>query len=161
MSSIARPAARDAAASAYRFFALPRRRRPRRPSWIAFAIAKDPLGVTTALSRLGQPVAAAVIGDEAAAAQRLWRPMPFAWDYGVLFLVGLLAGAFISSVMTGTFRIEFVPRFWRERFGPWSLSALRAPSSAARRSCTGRGSREVARPLGECSWRCRVGCFSS
>ncbi len=87
-------------------------------SWIAFAIAKDPLGVTTALSRVGQPVAAAVIGDSAAASNAYWAPMPFAWDYGVSFLVGIPLGAFVSSVVAGTFRIEVVPRFWRERFGP-------------------------------------------
>ena len=119
MSSFARPVVRDSVAT---------RRIDFSPylvgvglgvlSWIAFAIAKDPLGVTTALSRVGQPVAAAVIGEEAAATNAYWAPMPFAWDYGVLFLVGILAGAFVSSVMTGTFRIEFVPRFWRERFGP-------------------------------------------
>jgi uncharacterized protein len=93
-------------------------------SWIAFAVAKDPLGVTTALSRVGQPVAAAVIGRQAAASNAYWAPMPFAWDYGVLFLVGLLVGAFVASLMTGTFRIELVPRFWLERFGPSVLKRM-------------------------------------
>ncbi len=87
-------------------------------SWAAFAVAKDPLGVTTALSRVGQPVAATFLGAEAVAKNAYWSPMPFAWDYGVLFLVGLMAGAFASSLATRTFRLEFVPRFWRERFGP-------------------------------------------
>ncbi len=87
-------------------------------SWIAFAIARDPLGVTTALSRVGQPVAAALIGEHAATTNAYWAPMPFAWDYGVFFLVGIPLGAFVSSVAAGTFRIEVVPRFWRERFGP-------------------------------------------
>ncbi len=86
-------------------------------SWIAFAIARDPLGVTTALSRVGQPVAAALIGEHAATTNAYWAPMPFAWDYGVFFLVGIPLGAFVSSVVAGTFRIEVVPRFWRERFG--------------------------------------------
>ncbi len=43
--------------------------------------------------------------------------MPFSWDYGVLFLVGTMAGALVSSLVAGTFRIEVVPRFWEERFG--------------------------------------------
>lgn len=86
--------------------------------WIAFAIAKDPLGVTTALSRVGQPVAAPLLGADVVARNAYWSPMPFAWDYGVLFLVGMLGGAFACSLATGTFRFEMVPRFWRERFGP-------------------------------------------
>jgi uncharacterized protein len=86
-------------------------------SWIAFAVAKDPLGVTTALSRVAAPIASPLIGAEAVATNSYWSTMPFAWDYGVLFLVGTMAGALALSLMTGTFQIEFMPRFWKERFG--------------------------------------------
>jgi uncharacterized protein len=86
-------------------------------SWIAFAVAKEPLGVTTALSRVGQPVAALFVGPKAAANNPYWGPMPFSWDYSMLFLAGLMAGALVSSLASGTFRIEAVPRFWRKRFG--------------------------------------------
>jgi uncharacterized protein len=85
--------------------------------WIAFALAKEPLGVTTALSRVGQPAAALFLGADAVARNAYWGPMPFAWDYSVLFLVGIMAGAFACSLATRTFRFEFVPRFWRDRFG--------------------------------------------
>ena len=86
-------------------------------SWVAFAVAKEPLGVTTALSRSAAPVAALVLGPDVVAQNPYWAPMPFSWDYGVLFLVGLMGGAFISSLVAGTFHLEAVPRFWRERFG--------------------------------------------
>lgn len=86
-------------------------------SWVAFAVAKEPLGVTTALSRVGQPVAALFVGSEAAARNPYWAPMPFSWDYSMLFLVGLMAGALVSSLAARTFRVEAVPRFWRARFG--------------------------------------------
>lgn len=95
-------------------------------SWIAFAAAKDPLGVTTAMSRVAQPIAAIFIGPEAAAKNAYWAPMPFSWDYGVLFLVGALGGALFGSLMAGTFRIELVPRFWRERFGGSFLKRFEA-----------------------------------
>jgi uncharacterized membrane protein YedE/YeeE len=86
-------------------------------SWIAFAIAKEPLGITTALSRVAAPVAATFLGADAVAKNNYWNAMPFSWDYSVLFLVGIMAGAFVSSLVTGTFHFEIVPRFWRERFG--------------------------------------------
>ena len=86
-------------------------------SWAAFAIAKEPLGITTALSRAGAPVAALFFGSAIVAQNPYWSPMPFAWDYGVLFLFGVVGGALASSLAAGTFRFEFVPRFWRERFG--------------------------------------------
>jgi uncharacterized protein len=86
-------------------------------SWVAFAVAKDPLGVTTALSRAAQPVAALMFGAKTAAENPYWAPMPFSWDYSMLFLVGLMAGALVSSLVSGTFRLEAVPQFWRARFG--------------------------------------------
>lgn len=93
-------------------------------SWIAFAVARDPLGITTALSRIGQPVAAMAIGADAAAQNNYWRPMPFSWDYGVLFLVGTVAGSFVCALALGLFRLEVVPHFWRERFGPSVVKRL-------------------------------------
>jgi uncharacterized protein len=86
-------------------------------SWAAFAIAKDPLGITGPLSSAAAPVAAYLFGPEAVENNAYWREHPFAWNYGVLFLVGLMAGAFVSSLLAGTFRFEIVPKFWRARFG--------------------------------------------
>ena len=63
------------------------------------------------------PVASLIFGSDAAAHNPYWAPMPFSWDYGVLFLVGLMAGALVSALLAGTFRVEAVPDFWRARFG--------------------------------------------
>jgi len=86
-------------------------------SWAAFAIADEPLGITTALSRSAAPVAALIFGSGVVAHNPYSAPMPFAWDYGVLFLVGVLAGAFVSSAAAKRFRVEILPAFWRQRFG--------------------------------------------
>ena len=86
-------------------------------SWIAFGVVKDPLGVTTAFSRLASLFAEPLIGPEAVAKNSYWKSMPLTWDYGVWFLVGLPLGAFIAAVISGTFRLEFVPEVWRQQFG--------------------------------------------
>jgi uncharacterized protein len=86
-------------------------------SWIAFAVAKDPLGVTTAYSRVASLFAIPLVGSEGIAVNTYWKATPLSLDYGVLFLIGILLGAFVSSVMSGTFRIEAVPTVWRRRFG--------------------------------------------
>ena len=86
-------------------------------SWIAFGIAKDPLGVTTAYSRVASMFAIPVIGADGVAANSYWKAMPLSLDYGVLFLIGLFFGAMVSALIAGTFRIELVPSVWRERFG--------------------------------------------
>ena len=39
-------------------------------------------------------------------------------DWQLLFLVGILIGAFISARLSGDFRFQTVPDMWRETFGP-------------------------------------------
>ena len=87
-------------------------------SWIAFAVFGDPLGVTTAYSRIASLFAVPFAGADAVAQNSYWKSMPLKWDYGVWFLVGIPLGAFLSAVMSGTWRLELVPEVWQERFGP-------------------------------------------
>lgn len=87
-------------------------------SWIAFGLFGDPLGVTTAYSRIASLFATPFIGADAVAQNSYWKSMPLKWDYGVWFLVGIPFGAFVSAVLSGTWRLELVPEVWKERFGP-------------------------------------------
>jgi uncharacterized membrane protein YedE/YeeE len=86
-------------------------------SWAAFGIAKDPIGVTTAYSRVASLFAVPLVGADAVAANGYWKSMPLSLDYGVVFLIALFFGALVSALVTGTFRLETVPKNWRERFG--------------------------------------------
>jgi len=38
-------------------------------------------------------------------------------DWQFMLVIGIAIGAFISSIATKTFKIEFVPPVWKERFG--------------------------------------------
>ncbi|WP_456656691.1 YeeE/YedE thiosulfate transporter family protein [Bradyrhizobium sp. JR3.5] len=87
-------------------------------SWIAFGLFGDPLGVTTAYSRIASLFATPFIGVDAVAQNDYWKSMPLKWDYGVWFLVGIPFGAFVSAVLSGTWRLELVPEVWKDRFGP-------------------------------------------
>jgi len=86
-------------------------------SWFAFGVAHDPLGITTALSRVGAVAALPVIGADAVAQNSYWKPMPFSFDYGMIFLIGTMLGALVSSLVSGTFKIETVPEVWKHQFG--------------------------------------------
>lgn len=87
-------------------------------SWVAFAVFGDPLGVTTAYSRVASLFALPFMGSDAVAANSYWKSMPLKWDYGVWFLVGIPFGALASAIISGTWRLELVPEVWKERFGP-------------------------------------------
>jgi uncharacterized membrane protein YedE/YeeE len=39
-------------------------------------------------------------------------------DWQMMFVIGILIGAFLSSRNDGSFRIKAVPDMWRSRFGP-------------------------------------------
>ncbi len=41
------------------------------------------------------------------------------WQW--MFVVGILIGSFLSARGSGSFKIQFVPDMWRDRFGPTPL----------------------------------------
>jgi len=42
-------------------------------------------------------------------------------DWQLMFVIGIVIGAFISSKLSGEFKMQMVPDMWRERFGPGPL----------------------------------------
>jgi hypothetical protein len=46
-------------------------------------------------------------------------------DWQGMFLIGIFLGALVSSLATGTFQLQLVPRTWNVRFGPsWGKRAI-------------------------------------
>jgi uncharacterized membrane protein YedE/YeeE len=86
-------------------------------SWAVFALVDKPLGVTTSLTGLAGACATPFVGAETIATNTYFKAHVFKWDYGMLFLVGIALGGFLSAVVSGSFRAETIPSVWRERFG--------------------------------------------
>ena len=42
-------------------------------------------------------------------------------NWQLMFVIGIILGAFISSKLSGEFKFQTVPGMWRERFGPSPL----------------------------------------
>lgn len=87
-------------------------------SWAVFAIADDPLGITTAFAAFSGVAAIPFLGIEGVWHNSYWAKTPPSLSYGTLFLVGVVLGAMASAIATRRFSLETVPRVWRERFGP-------------------------------------------
>lgn len=87
-------------------------------SWVVFAIADDPLGITTALSAIAGFAAMPFTGAETVWRNSYWAQTVPGLSYGSLFLLGVMLGAFAAAVSARQFRIEAVPAAWRRRFGP-------------------------------------------
>jgi len=86
-------------------------------SWAAFAIADDPLGITTALSAVAGFAAMPFTGAETVWHNSYWAQTVPSLSYGPLFLLGVILGGFAASVSARQFHIEAVPATWRRRFG--------------------------------------------
>ncbi|MBE2285865.1 MAG: YeeE/YedE family protein [Prosthecobacter sp.] len=87
-------------------------------SLLTFSLADKPIGMSTGIAQASGACAMPVIGADGVAANAYWakKAVP-AWDYGSLFVLGSLLGALASAVMSGSFKLESVPKIWRERFG--------------------------------------------
>jgi uncharacterized protein len=87
-------------------------------SILAFAIVDRPIGMSTQVSQASGACMLPIIGEQGVRANAYWARHTPKWDYGMLFAVGTIAGALLSSVVSRSFRLEAVPTVWRERFGP-------------------------------------------
>ncbi len=85
-------------------------------SWIAFVLSDKPIGCSTAFSRTSGMI------------EKLWRGkkvhnkpyyQKFApvidWEW--MLVVGVIVGAFLSSRLSGTFALEWVPAQWQAAVG--------------------------------------------
>jgi uncharacterized protein len=95
-------------------------------SWLAFAVADDPLGVTTALSAVAGFAAMPLTGAAAVWHNSYWTQTVPSLSYGSLFLVGVVLGAFAASLSARQFHVETVPATWQRRFGPSKMRRFAA-----------------------------------
>jgi hypothetical protein len=90
-------------------------------SWIAFATADKPLGVSTAFEHTAALAEQAVVpGVEETnsyfvAKDKEGKPPKIGWEW--MLVLGVFVGALASSWLSGDRATEAVPTMWKERFG--------------------------------------------
>ena len=96
-------------------------------SILTFSLVDKPIGMSTGIAQASGACALPVRGSAGVAATPYWatKAVP-AWDYGSLFVLGTFFGAFVSAVVSGSFKLESVPSVWRERFGPSVIKRMAA-----------------------------------
>lgn len=84
--------------------------------WTAFLLSDRPLGCSTAYAKSAGMV-------ESAFSRKKCEQMPYyqkvtpTVDWQWILVIGLIAGAFLSAYLSGTFTILIVPPFFAEAFG--------------------------------------------
>ncbi|MFO1063824.1 MAG: YeeE/YedE thiosulfate transporter family protein [Pirellulales bacterium] len=94
-------------------------------SCFTFLSAGNPLGITTAFETTAAICEQQLLPD-AAATNALIAKKPPKIDWGWMLLVGVFAGAWISSKLSGDRNAETVPTLWADRFGPSSIKRYAA-----------------------------------
>jgi len=80
-------------------------------SIVTFSVANKPLGMSTGLAQAAGACAMPILGSDQVAANTYWAKAAIpAWDYSTLFLVGTMAGALLSALLCGVFKVSYGAR---------------------------------------------------
>ena len=83
---------------------------------LSVLIAGKYFGASTAFVRSAGMLEKIVLPDHVAKVAYFIKKSPkIEWQW--MFVIGILAGSFISSISSGSFKIQATPPMWRSRFG--------------------------------------------
>ena len=86
--------------------------------WISTEVLGKPqyLGASTTFVRAAGLIEKPVAGDHVAG-NEYYRSKGVRVDWQFMLVIGIAAGAFVSSLLDGSFKTESVPPIWSQRFG--------------------------------------------
>ncbi len=84
--------------------------------WISFILSDKAIGCSTAFARTSGMTEKAIRGKKVEEKEYYKKIIPkIDWEWMLVF--GVLFGALISSLTSGTFSVETIPDIWKEAFG--------------------------------------------
>ncbi len=83
----------------------------------SFYISKRPLGASRGYTVIGS-ILEYVIWPKHAAKVTYWQSYEPYVEWTMAMLVGIVLGSFVSSVLSGEFRLRFIPEMWKVSKGP-------------------------------------------
>lgn len=84
--------------------------------WISFIISDKAIGCSTAFARTSGMTEKAIRGKKVDEKEYYKKFIPEV-DWEWMLVLGVLFGAMISSIISGTFNVETIPQIWKEAFG--------------------------------------------
>jgi uncharacterized membrane protein YedE/YeeE len=90
-------------------------------SWLAFLLSDKAIGVSTAFARTAGMVEKIFSGDKVKE-KAYYQKFPPVIDWEWMLVLGLLLGAYLSVVLSGQFKLDWVPSKWAAAAGPGILT---------------------------------------
>ncbi len=85
-------------------------------SWLTFLLSDKPIGCSTAFARTSGMIERLFRGQKVMDKPYYQQFKPTV-DWEWMLVLGIVIGSFISSNLSGSFRIAWVPSLWAEAFG--------------------------------------------
>jgi len=97
-------------------------------SWLAFLLSDKPIGCSTAFTRTSGMIEKIFRGKRVHEKPYYQQFAPtIDWEWMVV--IGIIAGAFLSSILSGQFSLEWLPSLWQAEAGShiptrWAVALL-------------------------------------
>ena len=92
-------------------------------SWVSFLLSDRPLGCSTAFARVSGILELRLRGKKTLEKPYFRKVIPeMNWD--IALIIGIVLGSFISAMLSGSFKFQWVPTLWAQAFGSSTLLRL-------------------------------------
>ncbi len=97
-------------------------------SWLAFLLSDKPIGCSTAFARTSGMIERIFRGEKVSE-KPYYRQFAPTIDWEWMVVIGIIAGAFLSSILSGQFSLEWIPSVWQAEAGNhiptrWAVALL-------------------------------------
>jgi len=97
-------------------------------SWLAFLLSNKPIGCSTAFARTSGMVEKLFRGSKVNEKPYYQQFVP-AIDWEWMLVIGIILGAFLSSIFSGRFSLDWIPSMWQAEAGGhvltrWAVALL-------------------------------------
>ena len=91
-------------------------------SWFTFLLSDKPIGCSTAFARTSGMLEQ-LLTHKSVNHQLYYKKFPAKVDWEWMFVFGIIIGSFFSALISGEFRLSWLPALWVAKFG--SVAFLR------------------------------------
>lgn len=97
-------------------------------SWLAFLLSDKPIGCSTAFARTSGMIEKIFRGSKVQD-KPYYKQFAPTIDWEWMVVIGIILGAFLSSILSGQFSFEWIPSIWQAKAGShiptrWAVSLL-------------------------------------
>ncbi len=85
-------------------------------SWLSFLISRKPLATSTSFAKTSGMIERLFSGKDVAQ-KPYYQKIGLGVDWQWMLVVGIIAGSLISALLSGDFRLQWVPSLWADAFG--------------------------------------------